>query len=79
MYHDRVGPRVAIDCATKMLHECYNRFYEEEQKLYGEVEPESLKDVELYVQACKELIMGNLYWRWVENSIFKARDCLLEV
>ena len=63
MYHDKIGPQAAVDRATDMLHECYARFNEEEEKLYSEVSPEIVNDVKLYIQASKHLIIANLYWR----------------
>ena len=63
MYHEKMGPQAAVDRATDMLHECYARFNEEEENLYSEVSPEDVNDIKLYVQASKDPVMSNLYWR----------------
>ena len=63
MYHESLGAQAAIDRATQMMFEAYDRFDQTEHKLYQQVKPENLKDVESYIWACKDLIMCNLHWR----------------
>ena len=46
-----------------MLHESYELFYEAEEALYAQVEPEDLEAIKAHVQVLKDLIMCNLHWR----------------
>lgn len=66
MFHEHLGPQVAMERAARMLHESYNRFNDAEQLLYAEVDSDSLDITKSFVQACKDLIMCNLHWRLVK-------------
>lgn len=55
--------------AAKMLHESYDRFNKAEQELYKEVDAGCLHTMKAYVQACKDLIMCNLHWRWARRYV----------
>lgn len=64
MFHEHLGPQVAMERAARMLHESYNRFNDAEQLLYAEVDSDSLDITKSFVQACKDLIMCNLHWSY---------------
>ena len=63
MYHNKLQPQAAVDRCTTMIHACYERFYDEEQKLYKDVEPQNLEEVKACIQVFKDLVMCNLHWR----------------
>lgn len=63
MYHQRMEIQDAVHEGAKMIHDSYERFYDEEQELYKEVDSEHIADVKAYVQAFKDLVMCNLHWR----------------
>lgn len=64
MYHHNLQPQAAVDRGVAMIHESYERFYQEEQALYAEVEPEHLENMKECVQVFKDLVMCNLHWRF---------------
>lgn len=63
MYHQKLQPQEAVNRGTAMIHESYERFYHEEQRLYKDVNPEHLDQVKECVQVYKDLVMCNLHWR----------------
>ena len=63
MYHQKLTPQEAVERGTAMLHESYERFYQAEQRLYEDVEPEHLDQVKECVQVYKDLAVANLHWQ----------------
>ena len=63
MYHEKLTPQAAVQHSIAMIHDCYERFYEEERELYEEIEPENLDNMKEYLQVFKDLVMCNLHWR----------------
>ena len=63
MYHQNLSPQAAVEQGTAMIHNCYERFYKEEQELYKDMEPAHLDNMKAYLQVFKDLVMCNLHWR----------------
>ena len=63
MYHQKLEPQEAVDQGVAMIHESYQRFYKEEQRLYESVDEEFVDEVKACIQVFKDLVMCNLHWR----------------
>jgi hypothetical protein len=62
MYHHKhLTPQTATDRAATMIHESYHRFEDTEQRLYRDVDAESLPVIKAYLRAYKDIIMCNLH------------------
>jgi hypothetical protein len=71
--HDGCSTQNAMDVLGEMLDECSRRWYRALAALpiYGE---EMDRQVGRFVQVCRDVALGNLYWRFV---LFDRRPRLL--
>lgn len=57
----------AVDRIGEMLNNCYRRWYSALQKM--EIWGEHIdKQVLAFIDACRNVALGNLHWRWAETN-----------